>query len=143
MGTGKCDVIASTSIKHMVSALLEKHNRTGVHLATNAIRLSNGQYGAIAHLVRAPNHYTQCTYIFSSVHPFVIPHVCRSPFHLPNSSSFPIEQYHASFAVGLMYVDGKIVVSYSILDSISNFVVTDKAELFGNMVEVSFHRILI
>ena len=133
MGTGKCDVIASTSIKHMVSALLEKHNRTGVHLATNAIRLSNGQYGALMHLVRHPLMYTVVAYVFSATHPYAITRVGREAIQLPYPNSV---RGSILYSVGLMYVDGRVVVSYSIDDAIGAYLVTDESHLFSNMVEV-------
>ena len=132
MGMGECNVIASTSIKHMVSALLEKHNRTGVHLATNAIRLSNGQYGALMHLVRSFRGYILFSYSFSSAYPYEITHVGQSAIQLPT----PVSKADFVFVTALMYVDGKIVVSYGVEDRYANFFVTDEAELFGDMDDV-------
>ena len=137
---GKCDVFAVTSIKDDLDVIMQRHEVIDkAHLASNPILLSNGQFGAITHLRRLrPKVYVLYAYAFSPRFPYEITHFGRDPMQLP-LPELPHTYVGDTicYIMSLMWVDGRLVISYGLGDQLASFFVMDEAEIFGNMVEVT------
>ena len=128
--TGTCKLHSTSSNKPFFDALMQRHGRF-IHLATNAVRVSETHFGAVMHLrTLSRGGYMPVPYMFDAAPPFCITHVGRKHIELPSPKG-----YHRSiiYAPGLMLVQGRLVVSYSVEDRSVNFVALEVEDVFADM----------
>ena len=131
---GHCFEVASTSNAAYFDALVEKHQLEGIHLATNAVRISRRHYGALMHVMRKgkrdERQYMSIPYLIEAKHPYAIVGVGRKPLELPKPEGVP---FHFFFTNALNWVDGKLLISYGFDDIEPRFYLATVDEVFGNI----------
>ena len=129
---GACRTVAATNHSLYFNYTMYRYNVSAVHLATNAVRLNSGFYGAIFHGRKAHavtrREYIQLPYIFEAHHPYDIVWVASEPLTLPS----PFEDDHFIYASGLTAIDDKLVISYNVGDRTSSFYVSTPQSMFGS-----------
>ena len=132
--SGFCFERASTSNKAYFDALVRRHKLEGIHLATNAVRLSDHRFGALMHVMRKGDRdtrrYMSIAYIFQAQHPHAIVSVSRKPLHLPKPKGVP---FHFFFTSALCWMDGRLLISYGFDDVEPRFYLATADEVFGDM----------
>ena len=131
---------ASTNHTAFFDRFKKTHLIDNLHLATNAVRLSESYYGAIFHGQRKDptpiltRSNLDFPYLFSAYPPYKIAFVAIAPLNLP----FPDPTRQFKFSSGLSFIDGRLVVSYGINDSASRFFVDTVENIFNpdKMVEI-------
>ena len=137
---GHCITIASTNHSEFFHRFVKTHLIDNLHLATNAVRMSESHYGAIFHGQRKDispiltRNNLDFPYLFSAYPPYAITHVAVKPLNLP----FPEPSRQFKFSTGLTFIDGRLVVSYGINDSMNRFFVDTVENIFNpdKMVEI-------
>ena len=137
--SGFCFEAASTSRKQYFQDLLSRHQLEAVHLGTNAVRISQKYYGAIFHVMRhgrlAERKYVLVPYVFEAKWPWSIVRVARTPLTLPTPTDDPNLQL--TFASGLSFLDGRLIVSYGYMDKEPMFYSTTVERLFRGLERVA------
>ena len=131
--TGFCFELASTSNAAYFKALVKRHRLEGIHLATNAVRLSEQFYGALMHVMRKGARddriYKSIAYLIEAKYPYAIVQVGRKPLALPKPTNTP---FHFFFTSALCWVDGRLLISYGFDDIEPRFYVATADQVFGD-----------
>ena len=140
---GSCSKEAATTTHiPVLKRLADQFNIQVFHLATGAIRIDDTHFGAIFHgkYSNPANSYNMryyvFPYIFEVTHPWRITSIATVPLELPVPEGHPVHEYTIIYACGLKYVDGRVVISYSVDDSIGGFIVMSVQDVFSNMEDV-------
>ena len=136
---GECRSVATSSQQRAFDGLVKKYGFESVHLGTNAIRVTDTLYGAILHAVNGTDtkykSYKNIAYLFSAEPPYGIEHVASDPVALPAEKAFE-HRHRMVFTCGLAYVEGHVVISYTVNDQTPLYITTTLGELFRNMVPI-------
>ena len=112
------------------------------HLATNAVRIDDTHYGALFHgriVGPAPLYHVKFfifPYLFEHKHPWRITAIGNTPMTMPVPEGHYVDEHSMIYACGLKYVDGRLVVLYSVDDQTASFFVTSVEDVFANMDQV-------
>ena len=132
---GKCTVVSSLPDNPKVAEFMKPHQFRELHLATNAVRLSPTQFGALLH-GRPP--YAVHAYTFSALPPYEVLEIRSTPIVLAETTCLD----QINYAEQLTFVDGQLVISFTIhcfkldkTDAIA-FYVASVDDIFRDMVDV-------
>ena len=135
---GTCRNESATSHEAFFQSLLSQYQYIEFHLGTNAVRVSATHYGAIMHGVTHPpkkrKHYDKWPYLFRAEAPYEIEQIASRPLELALPPGLPDDTVYAN---SLTFVDGLLVLSYSV-ENESICMHVDKADtVFKDMVPVT------
>ena len=142
---GDCVRLVTTDKHNRKLRELQKRYRLDrFHLGSNAVRLSEDEYGASFHgrhayrdadgKIRIDNLIF--AYKFEAKYPWHITAIGKKPLELPTPEHLhykPSSSMRVIYLCGMQFVDGNLVLEYSVMAISNSFLVTSVDAVFGNM----------
>ena len=108
------------------------------------MRLNDEYYGALFHGIRDQHRdqYVNIAYMIQARPPFAITKVAREPYHLPIPEHMSDCFHHVAFSCSMAFVDGLLVIGYSVCDQAMGLYVDTVGSVFGDMEDVTVNDML-